>query len=100
LAGVACWGDFGDCAGFGLGVGDTFPTSTSAAKRFAQLSNNAADDNTILRMSAYATPCPRFGKINLAQDRNRPDDKAAVRRPAARSFAFLKTLLHFTDRNV
>jgi hypothetical protein len=83
-----------------LGVGDIFPTSTSAAKRFAQLTNNAADDNTILRMSAYATPCPRFGKINLAQHRNRPDHKAAVRRPAAGSFAFLRTLLHFTDRNV
>jgi len=49
-----------------LGEGDFFPKSTSAAIRLAQLSNNAADDNTVLRMSAYATPGPRFRKINLA----------------------------------
>jgi hypothetical protein len=49
-------------------VGEGFTcTSTSAAKRLAQPRKNAAKDKTILRMSAYATPCPHFRKVNLAQ---------------------------------
>jgi len=73
------------------GVGFGLPTSTSAAKRFAQLSKNAADDNTILRMSAYATRCPRFRKVNLAQNWNR----RAMAPPAPANFAFATSLLQF-----
>jgi hypothetical protein len=72
-----------------LGEGDK-PTWTSVAKRFAQLRKNAADDNTILRMSAYATPCPRFRKINLTRHWNRPGDGAALAAASASKFCFLK----------
>lgn len=61
-AGVACCGGLGDCPG----LGDAERTSTSAAKKFAPLSKNAADNKTILSMGVYATLCPHFRKINLA----------------------------------
>jgi hypothetical protein len=68
--GVACGTGVAD--GLGLvvcvwpGLGEAADcTSTSAAKRFAQLSKNAADNKTDLNMGVYATLCPRFRKINL-----------------------------------
>jgi hypothetical protein len=42
-------------------------------------------------MSAYATPCPRFGKVNLAQRRHCPANGAA----SAIKFCFLKKVLQF-----
>ena len=88
--GVAGCEGFGDCAVFGLGVGDLPATSTSAAKRFTQLSKTTAHDNRILRMSAYATPCLRFRKINLAPAPEWSEDETAFVEARAARFYFLE----------
>jgi len=64
--------------------------------RFAQLKKTATHDNTILRMSAYATLCPRFRKINLAEAGIVQAPRRG-RRPGerARFFAFLRRRLRF-----
>jgi hypothetical protein len=48
-----------------LGLADG-RTSTSAARRLGQATKDAINNKTVPRMSAYATQCPRFRKINLA----------------------------------
>ena len=57
----------GDCAGVCLGVAEGFTcTCTSAAKTLPHASRVVAKAKEIPRMTAYATQCSRFRKVNLA----------------------------------
>jgi hypothetical protein len=57
----------GDAEERAAGVGEGFTcTCTSAAKRVVPVSRAAAVDDQNLRMTAYATQCSPFRKVNLA----------------------------------
>src|ERR1700674_2374985 len=84
--GVGDDGACGDCAAedLGEGFGEGFVcTSTSVARRPETKSIMAAPDRKISRMTAYATQCVPFRKINLA--------------PA---FCFLESFCNLSERHV